>query len=91
MRQQKMEAELMFDHADNRDRAVAELTKRGFDIEFLDWVDEYEGVILSPATWIKVRGTSELDEDEFFVAMTQLAEQFGGDVVEAGRQFPLSS
>jgi hypothetical protein len=85
---QQMEADLMFDHPDGRDRAIAELTKRGFDVEVLDRVDEYEGVVLTPTVWIKVRGTSELNESEFFDDMMHLAGRFSGEVVEAGLQFP---
>jgi hypothetical protein len=85
-----MEAELLFDHPAGRDLAVAELTKLGFAVEKLDWVDEYEGVVLTPTVWIKVRGASELDEHEFFDAMAHLAEQFSGDVVEAGLADPPS-
>jgi hypothetical protein len=81
---QRMEAELIFDHPKGKDRAVRELTLRGFTIEDLDWVDP-EG---STCVWIKVRGLSELSEDEFFNEMAHLAEQFGGDVIEAGLQFP---
>jgi hypothetical protein len=85
---QQMQADLMFDHPDSRDRAIAELTKRGFDVELLDWVDEYEGATLTPTVWIKVRGASELDENEFFDEMQHLAAQFNGEVEEAGLQFP---
>jgi len=80
----KMEAELLFDHPNGRDRAVAELIKRGFDVEILDWRDEHEGLLLTATVWIKVRGASELDEHEFFREMGHLAGQFDGDVVEAG-------
>src|SRR5215472_5476701 len=73
---QQMEAELLFDCPDARDRAIVELTKRGFDVEILDWVDEYEGVLLTPTVWIKVRGASEDTEDEFFAEMHELAKQF---------------
>jgi hypothetical protein len=85
---QRMEAELIFDHPDGRDLAVAKLTKQGFDVEILDWVDECEGVILSPTVWIKARIWTELDEDEFFNEMAHLARQFSGDVVEAGLADP---
>ena len=85
---QQMQAELMFEHPAGRDLAVAELTKRGFDTEILDWVDQYEGVVLSPTVWIRVTGVSELDENEFFDEMQRFAEQFGGEVTEAGLQFP---
>jgi hypothetical protein len=87
---QQMEAELIFDHPNGRDLAVAELTKQGFDVEILDWVDDYEGIVLSPTVWIKVRGASELDEHEFLAEMGHLAQRFSGDVIEAGLQFPPS-
>jgi hypothetical protein len=44
---QRMEAELMFDHPNGRDLAIAELAKHGLEVEILDWVDEWEGVVLS--------------------------------------------
>jgi hypothetical protein len=81
---QQMEAELIFDHPNSRDLAVDELIKQGFDVEILDWVDP-EG---STCVWVKVRGLSELSEDEFFNEMAHLAKQFSGDVIEAGLQFP---
>jgi hypothetical protein len=81
---QQMYAELLFDRPAGRDLAIIELTKLGFDVEILDWVDP-EG---STCVWIKVRGLSELSEDEFFNEMGHLAEQFSGDVIEAGLQFP---
>ena len=56
---QKMEAELIFDHPAGRDLAVAVLKKQGYEVEILDWVDEYEGAILTPTVWIKVRGSYE--------------------------------
>ena len=86
---QQMEAELLFDRPDGRDQAIAELTKLGFEVVLLDWVDEHGGVVLSETVWIKVRGASELDEHEFFNWMAQLSEQFNGDVVEAGLADPL--
>ena len=85
---QQMQAELMFDHPNGRDLAVAELTKLGFNVEILDWIDEDEGVVLSSTVWIKVRGASELDQDKFFDEMNAFAGQFGGEVIEAGLQFP---
>ena len=85
---QALEAELMFDHPEGRDLAVAELTKQGFEVEILDWVDEYEGIVLSLTVWIKVRGASELDEHEFLAEMGHLVQRFSGDVIEAGLQFP---
>ena len=73
---QRMEAELLFNDPDGRDLAIAELILRGFEVELLDAVDEWEGVVLTPTVWIKVRGASELDEHGFFDGMTQLAELF---------------
>ena len=34
----QMQAELLFDHPNDRDLAVAELAKLGFEVENLDWV-----------------------------------------------------
>ena len=86
----QMEAELMFNHPDGRDRALAELSKRGFEVELLDRTDTHEGVLLSLTVWVRVQGVSELSEDEFFDEMAHLANQFNGDVLEAGLQFPPS-
>lgn len=80
----QMQAELLFDHPNDRDLAVAELAKLGFEVENLDWVDEHEGVVLSETVWVRVRGTYEGNDNEFFDEMAHLAEQFSGDVVEAG-------
>jgi hypothetical protein len=85
---QQMEAELLFLDPSNRDLAVTEFKKRGYDVELLDWVDEYEGNVLTPCVWIKVRGVFELDQREFFNEMMHLAEQFSGDVVMAGLANP---
>jgi hypothetical protein len=79
-----MEAELLFDTPMARDLAVAELTKQGFDVEILDWVDEHEGVVLTPTVWIKVRGFYEGSDDEFFNEMGHIANTAGGEVIEAG-------
>jgi hypothetical protein len=86
--QQQMEAELIFDHPQGRDLAITELTKLGFGVEILDWVDEDEGVVLTPTVWIKVRGPYEGSDHEFFDEMAHLAGQFSGDVVEAGYANP---
>jgi hypothetical protein len=89
MKQQMMEAELLFDRPHDRDLAVAELTRRGFDVEFLDCVDKYGGVVLSETVWVRVRGVSALDDHGFFKEMETLVEPFGGDVGEAGLADPL--
>ena len=84
---QQLYAELIFDHPNGRDLAIAELMKLGLDVEILDWVDAYEGVVLTPTVWIKVKGA--YDEHKFFHEMAALTERFGGDVVEAGLADPL--
>jgi hypothetical protein len=88
---QQMYAELLFDHPEARDRAIIELTKQGFEIELLDYVDEYEGVILTPTVWIAVRGAYAGSDDAFFDEMAHLAGHFSGDVCEAGLEFPPSN
>jgi hypothetical protein len=85
---QQMQAELIFGHPSGRDLAVAELTELGFNVEILDWVDEHEGVVLSPTVWIKIRGASELSESKFFNEMADLAGWFSGNVIEAGLANP---
>jgi hypothetical protein len=80
----QMLAELLFDHPGARDLAVVELKRLGFQIKLLDYVDEYEGVVLTPTVWIQVRGTYEGSDNEFFAEMMHLAEKFSGDVCEAG-------
>jgi hypothetical protein len=81
---QQMEAELLFDTPQDRDHAVTELERLGYDIEFLDYVDEYEGVVLTDTVWIKVRGTYEGDDHKFFHEMVRFVGQYHGDVCEAG-------
>jgi hypothetical protein len=85
---QRMEAEILFDDQAAADAASAVLVTRGFTIERLRYVDEFEGFVLTPTVWIKVTGASELDEHAFFREMAQLAEQFNGDVCEAGLADP---
>jgi hypothetical protein len=87
MTTQQMEAELMFGDPDSRDRAVVELTKQGFNIEFLDWTDECG----TPTVWIKARGASELNDSAFFDEMMQFALPFNGEVLEAGYENPPTS
>jgi hypothetical protein len=83
---QLMEADLMFDGPEDRDRAIVELTKQGFSVEKLDWVDAHNGILLTPTVWIRISGAYEGNDDEFFDEMMNLAGQFGGEVVEAGLQ-----
>ena len=75
-----MEAEIQFLDPDDIDAAIAALSARGFSVEILDWVDECEGVILSPAKWIKVCGWS--DTGAFLDLMISIVGPLGGDVSE---------
>jgi hypothetical protein len=78
-----MEAEIMFDNPAIRDRAVAALTKRGFDVEFLD--DRFDECG-TPTVWITVRGAAS---GLFCTEIDRVAEPFGGTVLEVGLLFPL--
>jgi hypothetical protein len=78
-----MWAEIMFDNPAIRDRAVAVLTKRGFDVELLD--DRFDECG-TPTVWITVRGpTSGL----FCTEIDRVAERFGGTMLEIGLMVPL--
>ena len=85
-----MESVLMFDDPAARDGATPELIERGYGIELLlDAVDEHEGVVLTPSVWIKVTGPYAGSEDEFFAEMHAFAQQFNGELCEAGLADPL--
>ena len=80
---QVMETEIQFLDPDDIDAAIAALSARGFSVEILDWVDEYEGEILSPAKLIKTRGWIELDQGAFLDWIMGLVTPLGGFVGEA--------
>ena len=61
----QMQAELLFDHPNDRDLAVAELAKLGFEVENLDWVDEHEGVVLSETAWVRVQAPTRVTITSF--------------------------
>ena len=84
-----MEATLIFDHPHDRDLAIPEFTKLGFEIERLNEEDRHEGVLLSETVWITVRGNSNLDDDDFFHEMQALAERLHAECLEAGEADPL--
>jgi hypothetical protein len=86
---QKMIAEILFDDQNAADAASSVLAARGFAIEPLDWVDEYEGIVLSPTVWIKARIDSELDASDFFDWVAGIIEPLQGWLYEAGHADPL--
>ena len=81
---QQMHAIIQFYYPDDMGLAIAELVKRSFKVEVLDWIDEDEGVVGSPTVWIKVCGACERADHNFFAEMRELTKPFGGDVCEAG-------
>lgn len=86
---QKMEAEILFDDQNAADAARAVLVTHGFAIERLPYVDEYEGVVLSPTVWIKARIDSELDDSDFFHWVAGIIQPLQGWLYEAGHADPL--
>jgi hypothetical protein len=80
---QQMEAEVLFLNPDDVNPGVAALVERDFEVEVLDWVDDY-----GPTIWIKAKVTSELAENRFFDWVSSIVEPLHGDVVEAGLSNP---
>jgi hypothetical protein len=76
---QKMDAEILFHNPDDVNAGIAELTRQDFDVEILDLVDEY-----GPTIWIRARTITELDADQFFRWVNNLAESINGWLYEAG-------
>jgi hypothetical protein len=85
---QEMEAEILFDNQNAADAGVIVLAARGFAIETLDWVDEFEGVVLSPTVWIRARILTELDMDAFFDWVEGIVNPLQGWLNEAGPSDP---
>jgi hypothetical protein len=83
---QKMQAELLCLDANDMAPTIRALKKLGFKIEVLDWVDEYEGELLSPALWLLARIESELDPHAFFRWVHDIVMELDStaDLVEAG-------
>ena len=85
----KMEAELMLYDAGPELAALAAayLTARGFGAEVMEWRDETEdGEPMTDTRWIVVTCESELDDDEFSDQMSDFAEKFDGECVQAGER-----
>lgn len=76
---QRMEAEILFLDPDDVAPGSATLIEHGFDVEVLDWIDDYR-----PTVFIRAKITSELDQDHFFDWVLNLVWSIRGDVVEAG-------
>jgi hypothetical protein len=63
----RMSAEIIFLDPDDMSSAVPKLVDQGFDVEVLDWADDY-----SPARWIMAAITTELGEHAFLDEMDRL-------------------
>lgn len=59
MKQRMMEAEILFLNPNDVGPGSIALIEHGFEVETLDWVDDY-----GPTVWIRAKITSELDEGE---------------------------
>jgi hypothetical protein len=75
----KMVAEVIFLNPHDLHRGTAELIEHDFEVEYLDWIDDY-----GPAVWVNAWTLSELDDFSFFDWVQTIIEPVGGDVVEAG-------
>jgi hypothetical protein len=78
---QRTEAEILFLDPDDVNPGVA-LIEHGFEVEVLDWVDDY-----GPTVWIRARITTELATD-CFDWVSSIVEPVHGDVAEAGLSDP---
>jgi hypothetical protein len=76
---QQMEAEILFLNPDHLNPCVAALVERDFEVEVLDWIDDY-----GPTIWIKAKATSELTAGHFLDWVSSIVGPLHGDVVEAG-------
>jgi hypothetical protein len=81
---QRMQADFCFCNPDDAGPATAVLIEHGFEVENLDWIDEY-----GPTVFIRARITTEIDEDHFLDWAQNLIEPLGGDTMEAGLADPL--
>jgi hypothetical protein len=57
---QRMEAVVLFYSPSDLDPGTAALVEHGFEVEVLDYIDDY-----GPAIWIKAKVASELDVHRF--------------------------
>jgi hypothetical protein len=76
---QRMTAEILFLNPDDVPPGSATLIEHGFDVEVLDWVDDYGPTVLILATI-----TTELRDEKFLDWVSKLARPLGGDVSVAG-------
>jgi hypothetical protein len=73
-----MQTEVMFRNPDDVAAATAALTAQGFTVENVDWVDEVDGVVMSPAQCIKVRRWS--NTSAMLDLMKSIVGPLGADV-----------
>ncbi|HET9801227.1 MAG TPA: hypothetical protein VFP82_06030 [Chthoniobacterales bacterium] len=79
----KMEAEVLFLNPTDRSPGVAALAAAGFEVELLNWIDEY-----SEAVWIKARLDTDISENKFRDLVASVVDNFDGDIVEFGLANP---
>ena len=77
----RMMAELIFQNMDDANAAIHSLTELGFKTLMLDWIDP--GGTLT--TWVLAFLDDYDGDDSDFLSWTGgLADDYGGDVIEAG-------
>lgn len=75
----EMQTEILFDNPDDMKAGKAELIRRGFKVEVLDWVDPEGG----PYVWVMAYiDVDYADQGRFLDWVKGL--RLGGDVIEAG-------
>jgi hypothetical protein len=80
---QRMEAVVLFYSPSDLGPGTAALVEHGFEVEVLDYIDDY-----GPAIWIKAKVASELDVHRFSDWVQSIVEPLHGDVEEAGLSDP---
>jgi hypothetical protein len=80
---QRMVAEILFLDPADRDPCIAVLKELGFEVELLDWTDDY-----GPTVWIEAQINTDVSADRFLDWVSNIVEPLRGDCVEAGLADP---
>jgi hypothetical protein len=75
---QQMEAEICFIDQNEMNAAIPALIENDFDVEVLDWIDDY-----GSCAWVLALAKTELDESSFLDFVGTIIDPFGM-IVEAG-------
>ena len=78
--QPRFEAEIMFLDPYSASAAIAPLTRVGFDVEVMDWVDEGG----TPYVWAIAMCKPGRDDGELWSEVQAIVEPFDGEVDSAG-------